>query len=240
MTFGNVLALLQKNVKRMLAYSSIAHTGYMMIGLLVGPVAGKGPMHDGVAALLFYIAIYGAMNLGAFALLTAFRTRGRAMETLDDIAGLAVRAPLVALALAVCVFSLMGFPPTAGFIGKLYIFSSAFSLAESHPFHGPLIALAIIGVVNSAIAAAYYLRIVASAYLGTEPEQTEAAGGTAVRVGLAFCSIPLLVVFAWPASLARPARDATVQVHRSIQSENVTLTSYTDEGGQHPTSTRRP
>ena len=86
-------------------------------------------------------------------------------------AGLAVRAPLTTFALAVCVFSLMGFPPTAGFLGKLYVFSSAFSLGYAHPFKGPLIALAIIGVVNSAVAAAYYLRIVASAYPGREVEQ---------------------------------------------------------------------
>lgn len=92
MTAGNVLALLQKNVKRMLAYSSIAHTGYMLIALLVGPVAGQGPMRDGVAALLFYIAVYGAMNLGAFAVLAAFKTGDRDVETLDDLAGIAVRA----------------------------------------------------------------------------------------------------------------------------------------------------
>ena len=74
MTVGNVLALLQRNVKRILAYSSIAHTGYMLIALLVGPATGEGPMHDGVVALLFYVAIYGAMNLGAFALLTLVLT----------------------------------------------------------------------------------------------------------------------------------------------------------------------
>ncbi len=232
MTVGNVLALLQKNVKRMLAYSSIAHTGYMMIALMVGPVAGRGPMHDGVAALLFYIAIYGAMNLGAFALLTAFRVSGRAVETLDDIAGLAVRAPLATFALAVCVFSLMGFPPTAGFLGKVYVFSSAFSLGYAHPFQGPLIALAIIGVINSAIAAAYYLKIVASAYIGRETEQPVPAGGTAVRVGLALCSIPMLILFAWPTGLVSHTRDATGQVHRSIQSDNAKLAADSDQSPQ--------
>jgi len=217
MTVGNVLALLQKNVKRMLAYSSIAHTGYMLIAVLVGPVAGQGPMRDGVAALLFYVAVYGAMNLGVFALLTAFQSGGREVETLDDLGGLARRAPASALALAICVFGLMGFPPTAGFMGKLYIFGSAFSLRPSHPMHDPLVVLAIIAVINTAIAAAYYLRIVAAAYMGNESQAQTAHGGRPVRFGLALCSIPLLILFAWPNGLNSHARNATAFLHRSIK-----------------------
>ncbi len=217
MTGGNVLALLQTNVKRMLAYSSIAHSGYMMVALLVGPVAGKGPMHDGVAALLFYVAVYGAMNLGAFALLASFRKGDKDLETLDDLTGIARRAPLATLGLAVCVFSLMGFPPTAGFLGKLYIFASAFCVSEGHAFRGPLIALAIIGVVNSAIAAAYYLRILASAYMGEAVgEDLAPVGGAPVRWGLALCSIPMFVLFAWPAGLIEQARDASAVVNHAI------------------------
>ena len=225
MTVGNVLALLQQNVKRILAYSSIAHTGYMLIALLVGPVAGEGPMHDGVAALLFYIAVYGAMNLGAFALLSAFETGGRPAETLDDLAGIAAQAPLATFALAICVFSLLGFPPTAGFLGKLYVFSSAFSVEEGHPFHGPLIAKAIIGVINSAIAAAYYLRIVGSAYMGKGTRHTVPAGGVPVRVGLALCSIPMLVVFAWPGGLVREATQATTTLRESIYANMTQVTA---------------
>lgn len=216
MTVGNVLALLQKNVKRMLAYSSIAHTGYMLIAVLVGPVAGQGPMRDGVSALLFYIVVYGAMNLGAFALLASFRSNRRDVETLDDLGGLARRAPASALALAICIFSLMGFPPTAGFLGKLYIFSSAFSLQPNHPMHGPLIALAIIGVVNTVIGAAYYLRIVAAVYMGGEAAPATSVGGLPVRWGLALCSVPLLVLFAWPTGLSTQVRTATTVLHRSI------------------------
>ncbi len=228
MTAGNVLALLQKNVKRMLAYSSIAHTGYMLIALLVGPVAGQGPMRDGVAALLFYLAVYGAMNLGVFAVLTAFKTGGRPMETLDDLAGLAARAPLAALGLAICVFSLMGFPPTAGFLGKLYVFSSAFSLDESHPFCGPLIVLAVIGVANSAIGAAYYLRIAATAYIASEVGEAGESGGAPVRWGLALCAIPMLVLFAWPGGLANQARNATAALHDSIDTTHAQLTAGND------------
>ena len=216
MTAGNVLALLQKNVKRLLAYSSIAHTGYMLMGLLVGPVAGLGPLNDGVAALLFYIAIYGVMNLGAFAALSAFRSAGHEVETFEGLGGLAKRAPVAAFALAVCVFSLMGFPPTAGFLGKLYLFSSAFSLPESHPFHQPMILLVILGVVNAAIGAAYYLRIVMAVYMGEEVERAEPTGGAPVRWGLGLCSAAMLVVFIWPTGLADRARSATVVLHPSI------------------------
>jgi NADH-quinone oxidoreductase subunit N len=222
MTVGNVLALLQKNVKRMLGYSSIAHTGYMLIALLAGPVAGQGPLRDGVAALLFYIAVYGVMNLGAFAFLTAFSAAGRDVETLDDLAGIARRAPAATLGLAVCVFSLMGFPPT---VGKLYLFSSAFAARPSHPMHGALIVLVIIGVVNTAIAAAYYLRIVAAAYMGSEVEGVVPASGRPVRWGLAVCSLSLLFLFVMPTGLTEQARSATVVLRRSIVTDAASLTT---------------
>ncbi len=236
MTLGNALALLQTSAKRILAYSSIAHTGYMLVALLVGPVAGSGPMHDGVAALLFYMAVYGAMNLGAFALLSAFRSGDRDTETLDDLAGLARRAPMAALALAVCVFSLMGFPPTAGFLGKLYIFSSAFSLDAAHPYHGAMVALAIIGVLNSAVGAAYYLRIVAAAYVREEVQEAKPTGGMPLRWGLALCAIPMLVFFAWPSRLAGEARDATASVHQSIRADQGKVTAA--EHGQADLASR--
>ena len=225
MTVGNVLGLLQKNVKRMLAYSSIAHTGYMLVALLVGPVAGQGPMRDGVAALLFYIAVYGVMNLGAFACLSAFQSGEREVETLDDLGGLARRAPGATLGLAICVFSLMGFPPTAGFFGKLYVFSSAFALRPSHPLHDALIVLVIIGVANSVVAAAYYLRIVAAAYWGREVDPVVPAGGSPVRWGLALCSLPLLLLFVWPSSLTDEASSATTDLRRAIRPSYARLTS---------------
>ena len=221
MTTGNVLALLQHNVKRILAYSSIAHTGYMMIALLIGPVAGRGPLHDGVAALLFYITIYGAMNLGTFALLTAFRKGDREVETLDDLAGLSARSPWSALALAVCVFSLMGFPPTAGLLGKLFVFISAFSLDGAHPHHRAMLILVVIGVVNAAIGAVYYLRVIAAAYVPEGGDDTIAFGGRPVRWGLALCSGAMLVIFAWPTPLVDSARQATVTLRNSIEADRV-------------------
>jgi len=235
MTIGNVLALLQQNVKRMLAYSSIAHTGYMFIALLVGPVAGFGPMSDGIAALLFYIAVYGAMNLGVFALLTIYKNGDRDLETLEELGGLAIRSPLAALMLAICVFSLMGLPPTAGFLGKLYIFSSAFSLYHEHPRHGPMIALAIIGVVNAAIASAYYLRIAAAIYMGREMDRVRAVSGIPVRVGLGLCSVAMLVLFVWPIGLVEQANRATAVVRQSIATTSGQVTSTSNTSMLNPT-----
>ncbi|MCP4592926.1 MAG: NADH-quinone oxidoreductase subunit N [bacterium] len=219
MTMGNVVALLQTNVKRILAYSSVAHTGYMLIGLLVGPLAGDGPLGDGVAALLFYIAVYGVMNLGAFAVLAGLRTRDGMAESLSDLHGLSRRYPADAVVMAICAFSLMGFPPTAGFLGKVYVFAGAFSAGPAHSFSGPLLALAVIGVINSAIAAAYYLRIAAACYLGDEQAETHPHGGKSMGFCLTVCGVLLLLLFAWSAPLvsqaqkaSRPAQLRAVQV----------------------------
>jgi NADH-quinone oxidoreductase subunit N len=212
MTVGNVLALMQTNVKRILAYSSIAHTGYMLIGVMVGPVAGGGPLRDGVAAMLFYIAVYGVMNLGAFAVLSAFAVKGEAVEELKDLSGLAKRHAGPAFALAVCVFSLMGFPPTAGFLGKVYVFASAFSLSQAHPFCNALIALAVIGVINSAIAAAYYLKIAATCYFGEEDEPARQTAAQPLRLGVAICAIAMLAFFVWPTGVVNGARKATTEM----------------------------
>jgi len=233
MTTGNVIALLQKNVKRMLAYSSIAHTGYMLIGLLVGPGSAYGNdyMQNGVSATLFYIAVYGVMNLGVFALLASFRSEDHDMETLDDLGGLSSKAPAAALALAICVFSLMGFPPTAGFLGKLYIFAGAFSVSEHNPFHEPMYVLAVIGVVNAAIGAAYYLRIVSAAYMGTQVGEIRPAKGMPVRVGLALCAVAMLWFFARPVDLITRSNAATTVLHNTIQVDSSRVT-----GGEYVSS----
>ena len=244
MTVGNVLALLQSNVKRILAYSSIAHTGYMLIGLLVGPMAGEGPMRDGIAALLFYIAVYGAMNLGAFAVLALLKTPDGPAEELYELHGLSVRHPAAALAMVICAFSLMGFPPTAGFLGKVYVFASAFSVRAANPFHGPLIALAIIGVINSAIAAAYYLRIAAACYLGEEEVPTERIGGAPMRFSLTACGLVLLVLFAWSSPLVSRAQSAARQpplMRNQLSSQSVNrLESRSHQEQSAPDHTARP
>lgn len=203
MTVGNVLALLQRNVKRMLAYSSIAHSGYMLIGLLVGPLGGE-PMRDGVTAMLFYISVYAVMNLGAFAVLAYLKVRGQEAEDLDDIAGLSQRDGVAALILAVCVFGLMGMPPTGGFLAKVYVFGSA--LATDRP---AMIALAVIAVINSAIAAAYYLRIVGACYLARPVGEVSSEPAFSLKVGLALCGLLVLALGLGPQNLMRCVSQAS-------------------------------
>lgn len=165
MTWGNLVALWQDHVRRLLAYSSIAHAGYLLIGFaaFLGGQAGDPPDWDGMGAMLFYLLTYAAATLGAFAALAVFGTRNRQVDTVEELAGLAWtpgRAQRsMAWLLAVFLLSLTGIPPLAGFWGKLAIFASALDVApaEARPW---FVALAIVGVVNSAIAAAYYLRVV--------------------------------------------------------------------------------
>lgn len=212
MTVGNVLGLIQKNVKRMLAYSSIAHSGYMLVALLVGPRLGEGPMSNGVTALLFYMAVYGVMNLGAFAALSSFRRGEDEVELVEDLSGLARSQPGAALALCVCLFSLMGFPPTAGFLGKVYIFSGAFSVGADHAYAGALAVLAVIGVLNSAVAAAYYLRVAAVCWVSPERERLAPASGMSGRLGLTIAAVAMIALFVSPQALLSKARTASEPV----------------------------
>jgi len=221
MTVGNTLALMQHNVKRMLAYSSVAHTGYMLIALVAGPAALMtsltAPLRNGLTALLFYMAVYGVMNLGAFAALSYFRKAGPddaddTVESLDDLAGSARRHPWATLALAICVLGLMGFPLTGGFFGKLYVFSAALSAsgaAAAGSSHGPaLLALVIIGALNAAVAAAYYLRILASCYLRKPAEGVSPSRCHALGLSLAICAVLVLTAFVRPHWLLGCSADA--------------------------------
>jgi NADH-quinone oxidoreductase subunit N len=226
MVAGNTLALMQHNLKRMLAYSSVAHSGYMLVGLVAGPGeagAGGSPMRNGPAALLFYIAVYAVMNLGAFAALACFRRPADApggaaadeddsIETLEDLGGAGRSQPWAALALAICIVGLMGLPPTAGFMGKLYVFSAALSSEAGGPRHGAMIALVVIGVLNSAVGAAYYLRIVAACYLCRPAAGVRASRCPALQFGLAVCAVVALAVFLRPGSLYEPSQRAAVDV----------------------------
>jgi len=156
MTIGNFGALIQSNVKRMLAYSSIAHAGY----LLVAFVAGTAISGLGISAAIFYTAAYAAMNLGAFAVVSHFGSTGERYVSIDDYSGLGKRSPLLAFTLTIFLLSLIGIPATAGFLAKYYVFTSAMAS------HDPrLIWLVIIGLVNSAVAAYYYLRLIVAMYM---------------------------------------------------------------------------
>ena len=151
MTLGNLVALTQDNVKRMLAYSSIAHTGYMLVGLAAW---AKDPEGAGISALLFYGVAYAFMNLGAFAVIAALQKRTGVTSSLGTFAGLGRREPLLGVLMTLFLLSLTGIPPTAGFFAKANIILAAVEAG------GPLTILAVITVLNAAVAAFYYLRVI--------------------------------------------------------------------------------
>ncbi len=170
MTLGNILALLQNNLRRMLAYSGVAHAGYMLVGLAVVPYLsfGNSPV-GGVEALLFYLVAYGAMTVGLFA---ALHYLGDQVENVDDLAGLGRSHPGMALLMVLFLFSMIGIPLTAGFMGKFFLFLDALGLPPGMAEQGRLYRiLALIMAINAAIGAGYYLRLAVVMYLreGIEP-----------------------------------------------------------------------
>ncbi|HXY03624.1 MAG TPA: NADH-quinone oxidoreductase subunit N [Terriglobales bacterium] len=150
MTIGNLGALVQQNVKRLLAYSSIAHAGYLLVAIAALP-------NNGIPAAMFYTASYAAMNVGAFAVVSHIGRAGERYVNVDDYAGLGTRSPMLAAILTIFLLSLIGIPITAGFFAKFYVFSAA--------LQANLVGLVIIGVINSAVAAYYYLRLIVVMYM---------------------------------------------------------------------------
>ncbi len=150
MTIGNVVAIAQTNIKRMLAYSSIAHAGYLLIALVAAN-------NMGVSGTLFYILAYIFMNIGAFAIVIVLSQKGDEFIQINDYAGLGYKRPLLAIAMTLFMFSMAGIPPMAGFVGKFYIFSAAMKSGY--------VGLAVIGVINSVISVYYYLRITVIMYM---------------------------------------------------------------------------
>jgi len=157
MTLGNLGALVQDNVKRLLAYSSIAHAGYLLVAFAALPSSG-------IPAAMFYTASYAAMNVGAFAVVSHFASAGERYVTLEDYSGLGRRSPLLAATLTIFLLSLIGIPVTGGFFAKFYVFSAA--------LQANLVGLVIIGVLNSAVGAYYYLRVMVVMYM-REPREEE-------------------------------------------------------------------
>jgi NADH-quinone oxidoreductase subunit N len=184
MTLGNFGALVQNNVKRMLAYSSIAHAGYLL-------VAFAASNDTGISAAIFYTAAYAAMNVGAFAVVSHFASSGERYVTLDDYAGLSKRDPLLAFTLTVFLLSLIGIPATAGFLAKYYVFNAA--LSGPAALSDALVALVVIGLVNSAVASYYYLRLIVVMYM-REPNvaQAPARASFSMRLALLISAIATL------------------------------------------------
>ncbi|HTL37763.1 MAG TPA: NADH-quinone oxidoreductase subunit N, partial [Kofleriaceae bacterium] len=182
-TIGNIGAVRQDNIKRMLAYSSISHAGVMMVGLCA---MGLGSP-TGLSSLVYYILAYSITTMGAFAIVAYVGSKGRERLLVDDWAGFAGQHPAAALAMVICLLSLGGMPPTGGFFGKFYVFKSAMDV-----YNGQLLWLVIIGVVNSAISIYYYLRIVTAMYFrdATTPFTPTRSGG--LLFVMAIC--PLIIL----------------------------------------------
>lgn len=186
MTAGNLAALRQRNLKRMLGYSAIAQMGYVLLAILTGTAAGS-------AAAVFYLVVYSAMNLAAFGAVAAFSGE-QPLDRIDDYRGLGYRAPFRGALLALAMIALAGIPPTAGFTGKFALFRAALMGGE--------IALAVVGMLTAAASVYYYLRVVAALYLrAPEGEIALPSVTPASCVALAACGALLLVLGVWPGSL---------------------------------------
>jgi NADH-quinone oxidoreductase subunit N len=190
MVFGNVVAISQRNVKRMLAYSSIAHTGYMMAGLAAyqiqdGFTAGGGDAEQAVSSVLYYIFAYTFMNIGAFAVVAWIQHRGRGME-LEDFSGLGTTHPLPAAAMTIFLISLMGIPPTIGFYGKYYVIVALID--------ADLLWLALAIVLMSAVSAFFYLRVVAQMYFSDGAPSRRQMSTPLLNVGIAGMVVAVIVL----------------------------------------------
>ncbi len=186
MTVGNFAALTQSNLKRMLAYSSIAHAGYLLIGVVAGTARG-------VTAILVYLFVYAFMQLGAFAVITMLRRSDVIGDELKDLNGLYFRQPFAAFAMLIFMLSLGGIPPTAGFMGKFWLFGAA--------IESGYVWLAVIGVLNSAVSLYYYVRIVVFMWLKNEPSGTEPVTSPTMAFALGLMVVATLLLGVYPRPL---------------------------------------
>jgi NADH-quinone oxidoreductase subunit N len=215
MTLGNVMALWQDDFRRLLAYSSIAHGGYMLLALAVGMATGPAASDwNGVGALWFYLVTYAAATIGAFAVAEHLGRPDRRLDAIDELAGLGRTRPAAATVLAVCMFSLTGVPPLAGFWGKLLVFGGALNAGGEHsmaPVQWWFVAAAVIGVLNAAVSAAYYLRVVAVMYFRTPLATPRAQGGASAWWVAVACALVLVGVGLFPGPLMDAANRATIE-----------------------------
>lgn len=188
MTVGNVVALKQTSVKRMLAYSSIAHAGYMLLAIVTGT-------RESFAAASFYLIGYALMNLGAFGVLMLLNQRGKGDYSFDALRGMGTIHPVLGLTMTVFMLSLIGIPPTAGFFGKLYVFSEA--IKEGH------LTLAIIGLLNSAVGAYYYLRVISSLYMSKPEGDVAVLQPTSYKFALVVSALLIVMLGMFPDQLVQ-------------------------------------
>lgn len=197
MLLGNLVALMQKNLKRMLAYSAIAHTGYLLLGILVGPKVGY-------SGIMIYLIPYTVMNIGAFAVLALFSGKSDKEATIDSMTGVGYKHPLIGAAMTVFLLSLAGLPPTGGFIAKYFLFASALEAGET--------VLVLLAVGTSLVSVYYYIRVVIYMYM-REPV-AESAGGGVYRIGamagaaIAVCALLTIQIGVAPGGILHMARKA--------------------------------
>jgi NADH-quinone oxidoreductase subunit N len=187
MTAGNITALVQNNIKRMLAYSAIAHAGYVIVGM------AAGPGHDAGGAILYYLLGYAFTNLGAFAVVVALERGGEPHDRIADYRGLAREHPGLAAAMALCMLSLTGVPPLAGFVGKFYIFVAALNAG--------LVWLVVIAALNSVVSAYYYIGVIVAMYMqegGVEVEPMNRRPGLLISVAVGVVGLVAVGVYPQP------------------------------------------
>jgi NADH-quinone oxidoreductase subunit N len=197
MLLGAFAAIYQTNIKRLMAYSSIGHIGYALVGLAAGSEVG-------VRGVLIYMAIYLFMNIGTFTCILCMRQNGRMVEEISDLSGLSKTHPMMALALAIFMFSMAGIPPTAGFLGKFYVFMAAIDAG--------LVTLAVIGVLSSVVGSFYYLRIIKIAYFDEPREPLDRPIGREMGLILAGTALVVLLFFVYPLPILNGASAAAASL----------------------------
>tara|TARA_Y100001970_G_C14039878_1_gene753127 strand:- start:396 stop:1016 length:621 start_codon:yes stop_codon:yes gene_type:complete len=186
MIFGAVAAIGQKNLKRLIAYSSIGHMGYALAGLTTGS-------NYGIQSSIIYISIYLVMNLALFSCLFMLKSKNKYFENIDDLSGLSKNHPILSLSFLIVLFSLAGIPPLAGFFAKFYIFMAV--IKESMYF------LAIVGLLSTVISAFYYLRIIKIIYFDTEKIVYDKDHSLGLKISLTLSTFLLLIYFIYPSIL---------------------------------------
>ncbi|MFZ0817104.1 MAG: NADH-quinone oxidoreductase subunit N [Candidatus Sulfotelmatobacter sp.] len=210
MTLGNISALVQNNVKRLLAYSSIAHAGYLLVAFAAAPELG-------ISAAMFYTAAYAAMNLGAFAVVSHFANAGERYVTLEDYEGLGRSSPLLAATLTIFLLSLIGIPMTGGFFAKFYVFSAAVK--------ADLIWLTIIGVLNSGVGAYYYLRIIVMMYMRESRKEVPVMPVPfALRLAVTVCLVATIYLGIFPNGTLQYAQGSAQKLVQKISSTPLSAT----------------
>jgi len=206
MALGAFAAIVQNNIKRLMAYSSIANVGYMLIGLAVGGAVASGveTQENGIEGMLVYLTIYIIMTLGTFGCILAMKRNGTNVESINDLAGLSKSNPMIAASLAIFMFSMAGIPPLAGFFGKLFVFQAA--------LQAELYTLAVIGVLTSVVGCYYYIRIIKVMYFDDAEETLDQSVGFEINAVVGVSAIIILAFFLYPSLITDGAAMAAASL----------------------------